>query len=629
MSENPNLQSFDKLRTNSPISNNPNINYAWLFVDALAQAGLTAVVISPGSRSTPLTLAFDAHPDIDIEVFLHLDERSAGFMALGMALELDRPAALVCTSGTAAANYLPAIVEANMSQIPLLVLTADRPPELRHSGANQTIDQVKIYGDHVLWSVDAPLPQADPPPVAIRNIQTLAARAYAAANGLRPGPVHVNFPFRKPLEPQTPLRHSPFTLHHSQTRPEPGEGFTMQHGRIHPAPQQLDRLTAVIQKHPRGLIVCGPRCPGGEFPQAVAALSRQTGYPILADPISGLRFGPWVADTAVISAYETFLQTDPGWPEPEIIIRFGAVPISKWLNAWLDRIRPAQRIHIRENGVWADDSHRTTAFLQVNETAVCQHLTERLSLRENKEWVTAVAQTDTQTWQTLEKLLPENWFDGAVVAETLACLPPDSLLFMGNSLPIRHLDQYGRAQTKPIHAYANRGASGIDGNLSTALGMALADGRPLTAILGDITFYHDMNGLLPISNPSTSSGRILQSPISILVMNNNGGGIFNRLPISRHEPPFTRLFRTPHNLNFAPAAEMYGLAYELVNGRDHFRQLLTNSQEDPRPRLIEIRTDSDLDERRRQEINQFVVENIKSSLKKRHELHEFTQISVE
>ncbi|NKQ34616.1 MAG: 2-succinyl-5-enolpyruvyl-6-hydroxy-3-cyclohexene-1-carboxylic-acid synthase [Chloroflexi bacterium] len=589
----------------SPISNNPNIHYAWLFVDALAQAGLTAVVISPGSRSTPLTLAFDAHPDI--EVFLHLDERSAGFMALGMALELDRPVALVCTSGTAAANYLPAIVEANMSQIPLLILTADRPPELRHSGANQTIDQIKIYGDQVLWSVDAPLPQADAPSVSIRNIQTLAARAYATANGLRKGPVHVNFPFRKPLEPE--IRDWRLEIDAQRQISNLQSPIShVSHGRLHPIPQQLAQLTAVIQKHTRGLIICGPRCPGGDFPQAAAALSRQTGYPVLADPISGLRFGEWVADTAVISAYETFLQTDPGWPEPEIILRFGAVPVSKWLNTWLDHTRPAHRIHIRENGVWADDSHRTTLFLQANETAVCQQLTARLSLRENKEWVTAVSQTDAQTWQLLDNALEQAWFDGAVVADALALIPPDSSLFMGNSLPIRHLDQYGRAQTKPIRAYANRGASGIDGNLSTALGMALANGRPLTVILGDITFYHDMNGLLPISNPSTSSGRILQSPISILVSNNNGGGIFNRLPIAQIEPPFTRLFRTPHNLNFAPAAEMYGLAYEWVNGRDHLRQLLSNAP--TRPRLLEIRTDSNLDEQRRREINQHIISKI-------------------
>lgn len=583
---------------------NPNLLHAWLFVDALAQSGLTAVIISPGSRSTPLTLAFDAHPDI--EVFLHLDERSAGFMALGMALELDRPVALVCTSGTAAANYLPAIVEAHMSQVPLLVLTADRPPELRHSGANQTIDQIKLYGDHVLWSVDAPLPQADAPSVAMRNIQTLGARTYAAANGLRKGPVHLNFPFRKPLEPADGNRlsatgnQSPITDYRTPIT---------EHGRLHPTPRQIDQLTGVIEKHPHGLIVCGPRCPGGEFPQAVAALSRQTGYPLLADPISGLRFGAWAADTAVISAYETFLQTDPGWPEPEIIIRFGAVPISKWLNAWLDRVHPAHRIHIRENGVWADDSHRTTQFLQANETAVCQQLTERLSPRGNEEWVTAVAQTDGQTWQMLEQALAKNWFDGAVVAETLAYLPPDSLLFMGNSLPIRHLDQFGRAQTKPIRAYANRGASGIDGNLSTALGMALANGRPLTAIIGDITFYHDMNGLLPISNPSTGSGQVLQSPITIILINNNGGGIFNRLPIAQFEPPFTRLFRTPHNLDFTLAAEMYGLAYELVNGRDHLRQLLHNTP--THPRLLEIRTDSDQDEQRRREINRHIIQAFK------------------
>ncbi|MCP4423287.1 MAG: 2-succinyl-5-enolpyruvyl-6-hydroxy-3-cyclohexene-1-carboxylic-acid synthase, partial [Chloroflexi bacterium] len=186
----------------NPIHNsqfaNPNIFWTSTFVNALSQSGLTAVSIAPGSRSTPLTLAFHAHPDI--VVYRHLDERSAGFFALGMALASDKPAALVCTSGTAVANFLPAVIEAKMSQVPLLVLTADRPPELRHSGANQTIDQIKIYGDQVLWSVDAALPEQNPPTVALRNLQTLAARAYATANGLTKGPVHINFPFRKPLQ---------------------------------------------------------------------------------------------------------------------------------------------------------------------------------------------------------------------------------------------------------------------------------------------------------------------------------------------------------------------------------------------------------------------------------------------
>ena len=320
---------------------NPNLQVAAIFVNGLASAGIEAVIISPGSRSTPLTLAFEAHPGI--ETFLHIDERGAGFYALGMALASDKPVALVCTSGTAVANYLPAIVEAQMSQIPLLILTGDRPHELRHSGANQTIDQVKIFGDQVLWSVDMPIPQADAPEVALRHVQTTAVRATTTANGIRKGPVHVNFPFRKPLEPEASGKwqvasKEQFTVHHSQ--------FTINYspGTLLPTDEQLDWLTAVLTQHSRGLIICGPRCPGGEFPAAVTALARKTGYSLLADPLSGVRFfnrrdaesaenkslkSAKSVDKIIISGYETFLQQETGWPEPQVIVRFGQVPTSK------------------------------------------------------------------------------------------------------------------------------------------------------------------------------------------------------------------------------------------------------------------------------------------------------------
>ncbi|GIK57468.1 MAG: 2-succinyl-5-enolpyruvyl-6-hydroxy-3-cyclohexene- 1-carboxylate synthase [Chloroflexota bacterium] len=633
---------------------NPNIVWAQIFVDGLAQAGLTAVVIAPGSRSTPLTLAFDAHPSI--AVFVHLDERSAGFYALGMAVALDRPVALVCTSGTAVANFLPAIVEARMSQIPLLALTADRPHELRHSGANQTIDQVKIYGDQVLWSVDAPVPQPDAPAVVLRHVHTLALRAYAAANGLPKGPVQVNFPFRAPLEPrgseqlavsseqlavsseqlavsseQKGLRipdHASRITHHASRITHHASPITR--GLITLPDAQLDFLADIIQLHPRGLIVCGPRCPGGAFPAAVAALARQAGYPILADPISGARFGEWVADTAVLSAYETYLQTTPPWPEPQVILRFGAVPTSKWLNAYLDKIAPAYRLHIRENGVWADDGHRTTHFIQANETAVCQQLINRLPERDNGEWLTAVTTTENRARQALETNLYDPYFDGAVVADVVDLLPPRATLFMGNSSPIRHLDQYGRAQSKPLFAYANRGASGIDGNISTALGIQAMRPQPLVAVLGDITFYHDLNGLLLVaggrwqvaggkwqvaSGESQVDGINLQPatcnlPLTIVLLHNDGGGIFNRLPIANVEPPFTKLFLTPHGLDFEPVVRMFGLEFARADGRAHFRQLLSDSLGDGRARVIEVRSHNQTDDQRRRQLNNTVIQSL-------------------
>ncbi|MCC6607218.1 MAG: 2-succinyl-5-enolpyruvyl-6-hydroxy-3-cyclohexene-1-carboxylic-acid synthase [Anaerolineae bacterium] len=586
---------------------NPNILYARLFVKSLATAGLESVVISPGSRSTPLTLAFEAHPGI--ETFLHIDERGAGFYALGMALASDKPVALVCTSGTAVSNYFPAIVEAQMSQVPLLILTGDRPHELRHSGANQTIDQVKIFGDQVLWSVDMPIPQTDAPEVARRHVQTTAVRAYTTANGLRKGPVHVNFPFRKPLEPAAEeIR---------DWRLEIGSATTISnlqspisHGKITPTDEQLDWLTAVLTQHARGLIICGPRCPGGDFPAAVTALARQTGYPLLADPLSGLRFFnrrdaenaeqksvPSVksVDDLPLSGYETFMQGDPGWSAPEVIVRFGQVPTSKWLNAYLDKISPAIRLHIRENGVWADDSQRTTHFWQLNETAVCQTLLTCLQTHQpDPTWPQTIHATEQATWAALQAQLDEHWFDGAAIAALLEMLPEDANLLIGNSLPVRHLDQYGRSRSKTLHIFGNRGASGIDGNISTGLGVAQASQRPTFIVVGDVTALHDLNSLLLASQTPNAT---------IIVINNNGGGIFRRLPISQHEPPFTDRFLTPHGRSFEHAAAMFGLDYRRAESREQFAAAVQTAVTQPTPRLIELITDGTQDEQIRRAIN--------------------------
>ena len=584
---------------------NPNILYARLFVNSLVTAGLKSVVISPGSRSTPLTLAFEAHPQI--KTFLHIDERGAGFYALGMALASEKPVALVCTSGTAVSNYLPAIVEAQMSQVPLLILTGDRPHELRHSGANQTIDQVKIFSDQVLWSVDMPIPQADAPEIALRHVQTTAVRAYTTANGIRKGPVHVNFPFRKPLEPVASGKwqvasQEQFAIHYST-------------GKLLPTNEQLDWLTAVLSQHPLGLIICGPRCPGDDFPAAVTALAQQTGYPLLADPLSGVRFfnrrerrerrgfeeeqqsvkSAKSVDEMIICGYETFMQQDPGWPEPQVIMRFGQVPTSKWLNAYLDKINPALRLHIRENGVWADDSQRTTHFWQVNETAVCQTLTTRLQNHQpDPAWQQTIRATEQATWDTLQAQLAQHWFDGAAIATLLDMLPEDANLLIGNSLPVRHLDQYGRSQPKTLHIFGNRGASGIDGNISTGLGVAQATGRPTFIVVGDVTALHDLNSLLLAQHTPNAT---------LIVINNNGGGIFRRLPISQHEPPFTDRFLTPHGRSFEHAAAMFELDYIRTENRESFIAAVETAVSNPAPRLIELLTDGAQDEQIRRQIN--------------------------
>ncbi|MCP5095917.1 MAG: hypothetical protein GY943_10215, partial [Chloroflexi bacterium] len=411
-------------------------------------------------------------------------------------------------------------------------------------------------------------------------------------------------------QPFDKLRASQFTIHNSQ--------FTIHYseiGAITPTADQFTTLTSIITKQKRGLIICGPRCPGGDFPSAVAALAKKCGYPIVADSISGLRFGAWIDNVPIISSYETFMQATPDAFAPDVVIRFGAVPISKWLNAYLDRIEPAHRIHLRHSGVWADDSHRTTWFLQVDETAVCRQLTAQLPRRANADWLSVIRETEDRTWERLSAMLKANWFDGAVVAEVVALLPDDVTLFMGNSSPIRHLDQYGRSRSTRIHAHANRGASGIDGNVSTALGITAVSHRPLVAILGDITFYHDMNGLLPIklwnsqqstinNQQSTEDGLRTTDNVTFIVINNNGGSIFNRLPIAQHDPPFTKLFRTPHGLTFEPVAALYGLMYAQVRTREKFTAVVNRAISDPAPYLIELITDNQHDENSRRLINE-------------------------
>ena len=581
-------------------SENPNITWAVTFVNELARAGLTAVCIAPGSRSTPLTLAFDAHPDI--KVYLHLDERSAAFFALGLALESDRPVALVCTSGTATANFYPAIIEAHMSQVPLLVLSTDRPPELRHSGANQTIDQVKMFGDHVLWAVDMDVPTAGASELALRNVKTTAVRAYATANGLQKGPVQVNFPFRKPLEPDSnQLAVNGYQL-------AVGAQTVMMRGEVMPSRGQLAFLQEVIGQYERGLIVCGPRCPGGDFAEAVAQLAQASGYPLVADPLSGVRFGGWVSaaddQTAVIGSYETVLAGNRNpWGHPDVVIRFGQVPTSKWLNDYLNNAHPAHLVHVRENGVWADDSHRVTTFLQANETAVCTQLAAQLPKRRPTTWLKTIAESERRHWAALRPLLAEPFFDATVVAEVVRLLPRNGRLIMGNSLPIRHLDQFGQPHNRQLHVFGNRGASGIDGNVSTALGIAAISGAPTVLVVGDITFYHDLNGLLAVRQHGLGN-------VTIVLLNNNGGGIFNRLPVASIEPPFTDLFTTPHGLDFAPVVGMYGLDYTQANSREAFIAAFQAAVAEPGARVIEVRTNGRFDEARRREVVRLVNERV-------------------
>jgi len=572
---------------------NPSTIYATTFVDELIRAGLKHVCFVPGSRHTPLILAFARHRET-INIYSHLDERSASFFALGLALATDEPVAIVCTSGTAGANFFPAIIEAHQSRVPLIVLTADRPHELRQSGANQTIDQVKMFGDFVLWFYDAPLPEVNPPDVALRNLRTLAARTYAKADGVRKGVVHINMPFRKPLEPEHADDYSQITSNTSRKVTE----FFYEPGTL----VDVDEVywSDILNSCPKGIIICGPNVirTSNDIHQThslrLAQVSSSLNYPIISDPISGIRFTNHVN---AIGSYETFLSEVADYIKPDIIIRFGNVPTSKWLNDFITKSNVRHYWHVAEDGVWSDDSHLITRVINADLSYFCNELdSARRHQEHDNSLVDTIRQIEETTWQVIDhEIETGDYFDGGVVYDVVDLIPDGSTLFAGNSLPVRHLDQFGKPTNKRIFAYANRGASGIDGNISTALGAGTGrPDKPLVAILGDITFYHDMNGLLVVHRCGV--------PITIVLLNNDGGGIFHRLPIREHAPSFTDYFVTAHGLDYSHAAKLYGLDYVRADTRDAFRQAFSESVTNRTSTIIEVRTDAQADLQRRNEI---------------------------
>jgi 2-succinyl-5-enolpyruvyl-6-hydroxy-3-cyclohexene-1-carboxylate synthase len=584
---------------------NRNILWAEIFVDELARSGLKAVCAAPGSRHTPLMLAFAKHPKI--KVYSHLDERSAAFFALGMAMAWDEPVALVCTSGSAGANYFPAIVEAHQSRVPLIVITADRPPELRHSGANQTIDQIKMFGDYALWFVDTALPEAKPSALAIRNLRTTANRAFATANGLRKGVVHVNMPFSKPLEP-TPVESDVLEIPKGAEAREDGRPFTDLHGISLPRTIMKDynHILDIIMKHDKGIIVVGTNFHYTSL-ESVADLEHMSGtlkYPLFDDSLSN-RFSGYNRGNLPysLSSYETFLNSVT-IPTPDVIIRFGDIPISQNLGRYLEKSQAKQYIFISENPDWRDDNHSMTIHIQADVSHLIYALGE-IYTRRGSDWGNLFSKLESTTWRVIDhEIATGEYFDGAVVYDVVDLIPDNSTLFAGNSLSVRHLDQFGKPNGKRIYAYANRGASGIDGNISTALGLGAASPeRPLVAVVGDITLYHDMNGLLAVHRCGV--------PVTIVLLNNDGGGIFNRLPINKFEPEFTDYFLTPHGLDFSHAAKLYGLDYIVANTRDEFRKAFAERVGSGKSTIIEVQTDSRKDEARRQEI----VKAVQAALK--------------
>ncbi len=588
---------------------NRNLLWTQIFVEELARSGLQAVCIAPGSRSTPLVMAFAEHPAI--KVYSHIDERSAAFFALGLALAGDRPVALVCSSGTATANFYPAIIEAHYSRVPLLVLTADRPPELRETGANQTVDQVKLYGDHVRWAVDVTLPEAQPAAVTLRSIRTLAARAYAVANGtangIAKGAVHLNFPFRKPLEP-IPVPSDDTRVPAGRVDAKPFTRITR--GELLSSADQLETLVNVIRQAKRGAFYVGSRA-GDNVAAGLIPLAESVQFPIFADALSNVRFALETKDSAwVFGGHDTFLRADKTLPSPDVVIQIGGMPTSQALDDWLNTDTTEYRALISAHGMWTDPNHRIDDFIVTDPVELIGTLAQTLDdveFERDTNWIERVRANEGAVWDAVDQEADGDYFDGMIVADVIDLLPRNAVVFVANSLPVRHLEQFARPNAKGITVYCNRGASGIDGTVSSALGVAAANrNRPLALITGDLAFYHDMNGLLAIKRCGVN--------FTSVVINNDGGGIFYRLPVNQFDPPFTELFVTPHGMTFEGAAMQYGLDYTRVSDRAAFRtafaQALQAQISQDKSTILEVPTDFRADDARRRAVIARVVEQV-------------------
>ncbi len=552
-------------------------------ISALAEAGVRDFVISSGSRCAPLVLA--ASRCNEIRILTHFDERSAGFLALGNAKASRRPAALICTSGTAAANYFPAVVESRLSHTPLVILTADRPPELRGTGASQTIDQLELYGSYPLHFADLPVP------IDGRTATVWAVRGAEAARvaaGFPSGPVHLNLPFREPLIPDPSGLERIVADFGRQTQPKSDRRPVVQDR----GEQPWDEIAARLAGCPRGLIVCGPQNTHDDLGVAVSALATRLGIPILADVASQVRFGPH-CNQGIISHFDLCLR-ERGFGDsvrPDLVLRLGGLPTSKVLNEWLASLPPHEHILIDESSDIADPDKIGTARITADLVTACVEISRRLNGKagSSHDYLHNWQQAERTAANVLEPAFAarETGFGGSVVRAVFQSAPDGTPIFLSNSLPIRWAEFYATGGGDTRRVFYNRGANGIDGIVSTAGGVAAALARPTVLIVGDVTMLHDLNGLAAV--------RQYDLPLKIVLLNNDGGGIFSYLPIAGHRDVNESLVAMPHGRDFRCAAALWEIPYQKLESVSAFISAFAAALAKPGPAILEFPSTRDGD----------------------------------
>jgi len=530
------------------------------FVDELVRCGMRAACTAPGSRSTPLVLSLVR--DERLRCYSHLDERVAGFFAVGLAKASGLPVAVACTSGTAAVELAPAVYEAREARVPLVVLTADRPPELRDVGAGQTIDQLKLYGDAAKWFVEVGTHEATP--ARLRWIRTLACRAFWTATTGRRGPVHLNLPLREPL-----------VLDEGETLPpddsgRPGGRPWVVHAQAAAQPAQVTFGGA------RGVIVAGRDERHPALPAALARAAERCGYPLLADPLSGARRGG-----AAVAHYDALLRDEAfaAAHAPDFVLRVGDLPTSKPLRQWLAGQADAAQVRLDPEEGWQDPDGVVETMLVADPVATL----DALDASADPAWLRSWRVADGAAARAIAATLGDALSEPLVAAQLGADLPATATCFVASSMPVRDVETFWPARDAPPRALSHRGANGIDGTVSGALGAAAGGAGPVVLLIGDVALAYDLGAL--------AAGTRLGLSLTIVLLNNDGGGIFSFLPVARERDAFEEHVATPHGLDFARAAALYGCAYTRADDPAALRTALDAAGDGVA--LIEVRTDRD------------------------------------
>lgn len=549
-------------------------------VDEWVACGVRHAVVAPGSRSTPLALALAARGDLALHVF-H-DERSASFAALGIAMATGRPAVLLCTSGTAATHFHGAVAEAHLSGVPMIVCTADRPPELRDVAAPQTIDQTKLYGDAVRWFHDPGVASLD----AVHTWRALAARCVAEATGRRPGPVHLNLPFREPLVGESgalpPARDGAWTTQYLAAVPSPGD---------------IERLAARLSGR-RGVVLAGRGAGRG-----VLGLARALGWPVLADPLSGAR----ECEHHVVVGFDPILRSPvaAGALAAEMVLRVGQPPASKVLAQWIASTG-AEVIQITGIDAVVDPDHRVSVRMTGDVDAVCAGLAGAVrAVPDDVSWLQAWVAAETAAQAAISRWCDTHWSE-PTVARTVADSVGSSHLVVSSSMPVRDLEWFGTV-TPEATVHANRGANGIDGVVSTAVGVALATGEPTVLFIGDVALLHDANGLIGLGRRGVQ--------VTIVVTNNDGGAIFSFLPQASvvDGRVFEALYGTPHGVSFAALAAAHGIEHVEVGDVASLAAAVSTARESG-VRIVETRFDRGANPAVHDDLNAAVVAAVETAL---------------